>query len=249
MTERVTGIGEGPDLRLDELKELAEQENLTPFLQRARNVHPSDLADVLSALDEARRVRVISELPIELASSALAEMEAAEHPEEMLLAVGPEYAAELVEEMPSDDAADLVAELPARERQAVLDEISDRSEVEKLLTYPEDSAGGLMTSNVVNVREDNTVAEALEAIRRQSEEDESQLYQVYAVDGQGNLKGIVPIARLIVSAPTKLVGDVMQQPSVQVQPSQDQEEVRRPMARDNAPPVLALDDTRNLLGP
>ena len=84
-----------PDLRLDELKELAEREDLHPFLQRALNVHPSDLADVLSALDEPTRVRVIAELPTETASSALAEMEAAEHPEELLLAVGPEYAADL----------------------------------------------------------------------------------------------------------------------------------------------------------
>ena len=89
-----------PDLRLDELKELAEQDDLHSFLQRALNVHPSDLADVLAALDEPTRVRVIAELPTETASSALAEMEAAEHPEELLLAVGPEYAAELVEELP-----------------------------------------------------------------------------------------------------------------------------------------------------
>ena len=69
---------EAPDLRLDELKELAEQEDLHPFLARAHNVHPSDLADVLSALEESIRVRVISELPLDVASSALAEMEAAE---------------------------------------------------------------------------------------------------------------------------------------------------------------------------
>src|SRR5207249_4496198 len=84
----------------------------------------------------------------------------AEHPEDILLAVGPEYAAELVEELPTDDAADLVAELPAGDREAVLEEITDRADVERLLKYPEDSAGGLMTANVVSVREDATVAEA-----------------------------------------------------------------------------------------
>ena len=152
---------EAPDLRLDELKELAEQDDLHAFLARARNVHPSDLADILSALDEAHRVRVISELPMELASSALAEMEAAEHPEEMLLAVGPEYAAELVEEMPTDDAADLVAELSASDREAVLDEFTDRTGVDTLLNYPEDSAGGLMSTDVVTVREDATLGEAM----------------------------------------------------------------------------------------
>jgi magnesium transporter len=241
-------VPEAPDLRLDELKELAEQDDLHPFLQRVRHVHPSDLADVLSALDETIRVRVISELPLDVASGALAEMEAAEHPEEMLLAVGPEYAAALVEEMPTDDAADLVAELPARDREAVLEEIADRADVERLLEYPEDSAGGLMTANVVAVRDDATVAEALEAIRQQSDEDESQLYQVYAVDGSGNLRGILPIARLIVSAPTRLVRDVMEQPPVQVQPQQDQEEVARLMARYNVAAVPVVDASGRLLG-
>ena len=239
---------EARELRLDEMKELAEQDDLRPFLARAQNCHPSYLADILAALDESHRVRVISELPTELASSALAEMEAAEHPEDILLAVGPEYAAELVEELPTDDAADLVAELPAGDREAVLEEITDRADVERLLKYPEDSAGGLMTANVVSVREDATVAEAMEAIRRQSEEDESQLYQVYSVDGQGTLHGIVPIARLIVSAPTKLVRDVMEQPIVQVQPQQDQEEVARLMARYNVAAVPVVDEAGKLLG-
>jgi len=239
---------DAPDLRLDELKELAEQDDLRPFLLRVRHVHPSDLADVLSALEESIRVRVISELPIDVASGALAEMEAAEHPEAMLLAVGPEYAAELVEEMPTDDAADLVAELSPGQREAVLAEVSDRAEVERLLEYPDDSAGGLMTTNVVTVREDAAVGEAIEAIRNQSDEDESQLYQVYAVDAEGDLHGIVPIARLIVSSPTRLVRDVMEQPVIQVQPQQDQEDVARLMARYNVAAVPVVDANGRLLG-
>ncbi len=153
-----------------------------------------------------------------------------------------------MEELPSDDAADLVAELPAREREAVLEEITDRADVERLMEYPEDSAGGLMTTNVVSVREDASVAEAIEAIRRQSDEDESQLYQVYAIDAQGQFAGIVPIARLIVSAPTKLVRDVMEQPAVQVQPQQDQEDVARLMARYNVAAVPVVDAGGKLLG-
>ena len=237
-----------PDLRLDELKELAEQDDLHPFLQRARNVHPSDLADVLAALDESIRVRVIAELPTELASSALAEMEAAEHPEELLLAMGPEYAAELVDELPVDDAAELVGELSAGEREAVLSEVSDRTEVDRLLEYPEDSAGRLMTTEVVTVREDASVAEAIDAIRHQSEDDESQLYQVYAVDSEGDLHGIVPVARLIVSSPARLVRDVMEQPLVQVQPTEDQEAVARLMARYNVAAVPVVDARGHLLG-
>src|ERR671937_3187550 len=70
----VHDAGDGPDLRLDELKDLAEHDDLTAFVRRAYHVHPSDLADVLAALEEPARVRVIAELPTEIASSALAEM-------------------------------------------------------------------------------------------------------------------------------------------------------------------------------
>lgn len=236
-----------PDLRLDELKELAEQSDLAPFLQRARNLHPSDLADVLSALDESTRVRIVSELPIELASNALAEMEAAEHPEEMLLAVGPEYAAELVEELPTDDAADLVAELPAGAREAVLAEVADRVDVEYLLTYPEDSAGRVMTTDLVAVREGATLGEAIEEVRRQSAED-AELYQVYVVDAAWRLRGTLPVARLIVSGSERLVRDVMEPAEVSVRPEHDQEEVARLMARYNLPAVPVVDPDGQLIG-
>lgn len=236
-----------PDLRLDELKALAEREDLTAFLQRAPQVHPSDLADVLAALDQATRVRVVAELPTELASQALAEMETAEHPEEMLLAVGPDYAAELVDELPTDDAADIVAELPPDAREAVLAEVSDRADVDRLLTYREDSAGGLMTTEVVAVREHATLEEAIEEIRRQSREDD-ELYQVYAVDDRGHLKGTVPIARLIVASPARRVRDVMEPPAVQVPPEQDQEQVARLMARYNLAAVPVVDGQGRLLG-
>lgn len=236
-----------PDLKLDELKELAEHDDLTSFLLRARDLHPSDIADVLAALDESRRVRVIAELPTELASSALAEMETAEHPEHMLLAVGPEYAAELVEELPTDDAAELVADLPAGEREAVLAEVTDRVDVEHLLTYPDDSAGRVMATDLVAVRESATLEEALNDVRRQSAED-GELYQVYVVDSAWHLRGTLPVARLIVSASGRLVRDVMEPAVVSVRPEQDQEEVARLMARYNLPAVPVVDPDGQLIG-
>lgn len=234
-------------LPLDALKTLAERDDLSAFLQHATHLHPSDLADILAALDEPTRVRVVSELPTDVASSALAEMEAGEHPESMLLAVGPDYAAELVEEMPADDAADLVADLPPGDREAVLADVSDRAALERLLTYPEDTAGGLMTTELVAVREDATLREAIEAIRQQSGE-EDDLYQVFAVDAQRRLSGIVPIARLILAAPERRVRDVMQPPPAQVGPDADQELVARLMARYNLVAVPVVDEQGRLLG-
>jgi magnesium transporter len=238
---------EAPDLRLDELKALAERDDLRAFVTRAAHVHPSDLADVLASLDEGTRVRAVAELPPEIASSALAEMEAAEHPEEILRAVGPDYAAELVEELPADDAADIVAELPPEEREAVLAEVEDRAEVEQLLSYPEDTAGGLMTPEFVAVDQDATLAEAVAAIRRQREE-EDELYDVYAVDGQRRLTGTLPISRLVVASPERRVREVMTPPAAVAHPEDDQEHVARLMARYNVAALPVVDAGSRLLG-
>jgi magnesium transporter len=236
-----------PDLRLDEVRALAVRDDLAEFVQRAVRLHPSDLADVLAALDDSTRARAVAELPVEAASAALAEMEVAEHPEEMLLAVGPDYAAELVEELPTDDAADIVRELTPEAREAVLAEVEDRADVEQLLRYPEDSAGALMTTEVVAVDEDASLGEAVEEIRRQREESDD-LYQVYAIDRSRRLKGVIPTTKLILAPPTRRVREVMEPAPVVVHPEQDQEQVARLMARYNVAAVPVVDGGERLLG-
>ncbi len=182
-------------VRLDQLRALVQAEDLRPFLHRAIQLHPSDLAEVLAAVDGTARARALAELPVETASKALAELEGRlRHPEELLRAVGPDYVAELLAELPSDDAAAIIRDLPSDEREAVLSEVADRAEVDQVLKYPADSAGGLMSTEVVTVDEEASLVEAIADIRRQCTEDDA-LYQVYAVDGARRLKGVVPVAR------------------------------------------------------
>jgi magnesium transporter len=198
-------------------------------------------------LDDATRVRAIAELPPEIASRALAEMDAAEHPEEMLLALGPDRAADLVDQLPSDDAADIVAELAPEDREALLAEIADRTDVDRLLRYPEDTAGGLMTTDVIAVRGDATVAEAIDEIRRQSDE-EDEPYHVYVVDDARRLRGVLSLARLVVAAPSRRVAEVMRPPPAVAPADLDQEEVARLMARYNVAALPVVDAAGTLLG-
>jgi magnesium transporter len=240
-------LSSGPHLSLDEMRALAAQDDLRPFVERAVALHPSDLADVLADLDESTRVRVVAELPTDVASRALAEMEQAEHPEELLLAVGPDYAADLVEQLPRDDAVDIIAELEPADREAVLSEVADRSAVDRLLEYAEDSAGRLMDSTVVAVREDATLAQALDEIRRQSQEHEA-LFIVYVIGADRRLTGTLPIARLVVASPVRRVSEIMEEPLAVVRPEQDQEQVARLMARYNLAEVPVVDAGGRLLG-
>ena len=100
--------------------------------------HPSDLADLMEALDEEERIAILKVLPVEVASETLVEMEEAAEPEDLLLA-DPGRAVELVKELSADDAADILAELPEAKQAEVLSQLppTDAGELRELMSYDE----------------------------------------------------------------------------------------------------------------
>jgi magnesium transporter len=235
-----------PD-RVEWMVDLVRNGEIPVFVRRAHDFEPADLADVLAALDEDERLAVVQALPPELSSQALAELPEDAHAEQTLAALGPERAAEIVEELEDDDAAGILRELEPEAQEAILQEIEDRAEVERLLKYEEETAGGRMTTHLVTVRDTATAADALEEIRRQSEEVED-FYQVFVVDGDRRLVGILPFKSLVVSRPERQIREFMEPADISVKPDLDQEEVARLMARYNLPSVAVVDDTGRLLG-
>ena len=232
---------------IERMVELVRNGDIAAFVRRAHDFEPADLADVLSSLDEHERVTVVQALPPELSSQALAEMPEDAHAGDTLAALNPEQAAEIVEELEDDDAADILGELEPEEQERILSEVEDRTEVDRLLRYGEETAGGLMTLHTVTVRDTATVAEALEEIRRQAEEVED-LYQVFVVDADRRLVGILPFKDLVISRPERRVHDFMADADISVPPDLDQEEVARLMARYNLPSVPVVDQSGRLLG-
>jgi magnesium transporter len=233
--------------RVERMVELARNGEIAAFVRRAHDFEPADLADVLASLDEHERLAVVQALPPELSSQALAEMPEDAHAEDTLAALNPEQAAEIVEELEDDDAADILGELEPEEQERILSEVEDRTEVDRLLRYGEETAGGLMTLHTVTVRDTATAAEALEEIRRQAEEVED-LYQVFVVDADRRLVGILPFKDLVISRPERRVHDFMADADISVPPDLDQEEVARLMARYNLPSVPVVDQSGRLLG-
>jgi magnesium transporter len=236
-----------PDDKVARMVDLVRSGAITVFVRRAHEFEPADLADVLSALDEQDRLTAVRALPAELSGQALAEMPEEEHAGVTLAALAPEQAAEIVEALPDDDAADILGELTPAAQERILSTLEHRAEVERLLRYDEESAGGRMTTHTVTVRDTATVAEALEEIRRQATEVE-HFYQVFVVDGDRRLVGLLPFKELVVSRPERPVRDFMEPADVSVRPDADQEDVARLMARYNLPSVAVVDDTGRLLG-
>jgi magnesium transporter len=229
--------------------ELFRNGRVGEFLGRARMMEPADLADVLALAAEDERVEIARLLPPDLTGEALIEMPEAAHAEETLAALSPEHAAEIVEEMPDDDAADILGTLEPDEQRRILSAVDaeERGEVERLLEYDEESAGGLMTGHLVTVRPELTVREALESIRRQAGEVED-FTETYVVTGDRKLAGVLGFKPLVLGSPDRPVRELMEEPDVTVGPEMDQEEVARLMARYNVPSIPVVDREGRLLG-
>jgi len=159
-----------PPEALDELVALVREGHLEAFIARAHHLEAPDLADVLASLDAEARLTLVRALPAELSSKALIELPADEHPESIVAALDSSHAAEIVEELEDDDAADLLGELTVVERDRILAGLPEHGDLDRLLGYGQDTAGGLMTTQVVTVMQLDTVGLALEAVRRQAED-------------------------------------------------------------------------------
>lgn len=232
---------------LERMLDLIREQRFQEFVALAHDLEPADLGDVLAALEEDERLAVVRLLPPSLSGEALIEMPEEAHAEDTLAALDPEMAADIVEELADDDAADLLGDLEPEEQERILQAVEDREDVDRLLKYDEETAGGLMTSLLVSVGQDSTGAEALEAVRAQADEVDD-FHQIFVVDPQQRLVGILSFKDLVLARPEQPIRDVMEEPEVTVLPTEDQEEVARLMARYNVPSIGVVDTDGRLLG-
>jgi magnesium transporter len=239
---------ESPLEQIDALIAAGDPAALHAYLAR---FHPSDLADLLEELDEEERRQVLVALAADpaLAAEALAEMEWEEHPEESLAALGPEHIASVVRELSDDDAADIIGELDPAERDRVLAALPnlDAGDIRQLLRYDEESAGGLMTTELVAIDERLTAGEAIEEVRRQAKMVE-EFYTIFVIDGDRRLRGTLPLQTLVTSAPSRTIRELVEPAIASVSPETDQEEVGRILSRYNLVALPVVDSTGRLLG-
>jgi CBS domain-containing protein/sporulation protein YlmC with PRC-barrel domain len=169
--------------------------------ERLAEMHPSDLAEILEDLAPAEREAVFSSLDEEVAAEALEEVDPRLQ-KALLEKLGEERIADIVEEMDPGAAADLLAELPEEQSDAILEEMEpeERHEVEELLEFSAESAAGRMTTDYVDVHKDATVADAIEALRA-FEGDPDTITEIYLLDADDKLAGVVMLPRLVLSTP------------------------------------------------
>ncbi|HEY0899061.1 MAG TPA: magnesium transporter [Sphingobacteriaceae bacterium] len=211
--------------------------------------HASEIAILFESLPQEARERIINILPSELASEIISEMDAEAHPEKILEALHPDKRSEIFEELDYDDATDIIGQLPEEQQQQFLKELDeeDATAIRTLLKYPEDTAGGLMNTQVLKVNIRLSKKEALEEIIRQSEEME-EFYTINVVDDRNHLMGIVSLKDIIIAKTNTKIGDIVNTDFVFVKADTDQEEVARLISQYNLTNIPVVDDHMRLLG-
>lgn len=215
---------------------------------RLAELHPADLASIIDQLTPQDRAGVLASLDDEAVADAIEEMEA-DTQVEVLEDLEPARAADILEEMSPDDAADLVADLSDETRREVLAlmETDEAEEVRELLGYPEDSAGGIMTTEFIAVPATLTTAQTIERLR-ELEPDAETIYYVYVTDDAGRLVGVLSLRDLIVAQPDSPISQVMYDEPVAVGLLATQEEVAQVVARYNLLAVPVVDEDGKLEG-
>ncbi len=215
---------------------------------RLAQLHPADLASIIDQLTPRDRAGVLASLDDESVADAIEEMEP-DTQVDILEDLAPERAADILEEMSPDDAADLVADLSEEDRNEILAlmEQDEAAEVRELLAYPEDSAGGLMTTEYVAIPADITAEQAIERLR-ELEPDAETIYYVYVTDEDERLVGVLSLRDLIVARPTTPISRVMIEEPVAVRVLEDARSVAETIAHYNLLAVPVVDDEGRLQG-
>ena len=235
-------------LYLPELREMLAENNTAELQEFCVALHPARTAEFMDGLsateswevlrhtDPATRMEIFSYFP-------------------------PERQIETIQTVDRNEVVHLVADLPPDERVDILDRVDpkivdelltllppdERRDILRLRSYPEQSAGAIMTTQFARLSERETVAQALEELRRQAEEFET-VYYLYVVDDGDHLRGLVSLREIVLAKPTTIIGDIMERAVVSVDVTDDQEEVARKLARFDFVAIPVIDHEHHLVG-
>lgn len=216
--------------------------------QALEKMHPADLADIVEELSPDDREAIIETIDAEVAAEALSEMDM-DVQASILESLETERAAEIIEEMSPDEAANVLAELEEETSNEILEELTEesKSEVSELIEHRDHTAGALMNTEYVALRDGATVQDAIEALRRNEELLES-LNTIFLVDPEERLTGAVPLARLFIAPGAGPLKDLSSETLIRVTVSESENRVTELFDKYNVLTLPVVDEERRLAG-
>ena len=230
--------------QIQQLLELESHQALSSVLEEHRS---SEIAEIVELLDNDQRRVILDSLDRETAAEVITKVdEATRH--EIFEKVENLELSRLIEDMDPDDAADVLGELPETQQHEVLEQISkdDAHQIKDLMSYSEDSAGGIMDPVLVSVLKDATIKEAIHNIQ-QAEVDED-FFSIFVTDNDGKFIGDVRIRSLLARSETTIMTDLVDTDAIYVSTDTDQEEVRNIFKKNDLIVVPVLDKAHKLVG-
>jgi magnesium transporter len=230
------------------LRALIEAGDAPGIEEYLRPLHSADIADLLQQLDVEEQIVCLKRLDTTRAAEVLAELDA-KSGQALLTLLSDHEVGKILEELPSDDAADLISSLTPEktERVEALLPSEDREDIQELLEFGANTAGGLMQVERVSVRDDSSMQEAVDVVRRAAEDVES-LQRVYVVNETGRLVGELSILDLVIKPPASRVRDVMQRSTMAVPVDMEQKQVAAMFAKYDEFTLPVVDGQGRLVG-
>jgi len=222
---------------------------LSVLQRQLKDLHPADIAEILTDLDTHERAKMFRSLDPETAADALAEVEDPRIQTQLLETVSQEQAADILEEMPPDEAADLLGELPHETTTALLHkmEVDEAQDVRELLTYAADTAGGMMTTEFIALPADITVDETFARLRSAAPDVEN-IYYLFVVDAEGRLVGVLNLRQLIMAPTNARLNDIMIQEPARVHHTDSRDTVAEIVEKYDLLALPVVDDENAIVG-
>ena len=234
---------------VDSIKRLLRRGATTHLNNIVNKTHAADLSVVFRSLSHSQQLQLFDMIAdIEQKGILFSELDEDTFLD-LIEGMQLESIVEIFEEMPTDDVADLLGRLPEEKADAILEKMkrAESEEVEDLLRYEDDTAGGIMVPDFIALAEDTTARQAIESLQKEYSEVEMPFY-LYVVDDYGKLVGVSSLRQLVLVPPETLLKAFMATDVFSVQTDMDQEEVAKIVARYDILAVPVVDDTNRLVG-
>lgn len=221
---------------------------LTMTRKSLAEMHPVDMAEILSQVSMQERTALLSSLDEETAGDVIGELDE-ETAAKIINEMEPEKAADVLEQMDPDEAADVLGDLPEKKAVELLSRMDkeEAEEVRELLEHDEDTAGGRMTTDYICFPPDMTAEEVMKELRLLAPDIE-MIYYLYVVDKEERLQGVLSLKDLILAAPGAPLGSIMKTNPKRVLATEDKKEVAEMVSRYNLYAIPVVDEEEHILG-
>ncbi|WP_442872804.1 magnesium transporter [Bergeyella sp. RCAD1439] len=227
-----------------------EQRNVSETAILISEMEAVDIAVLFEELDEEEQKFLYDHMGNEQSAEMLLEIDEDDRKKFLSHLSSKEIADEIINEIDSDDAADIIAELPEEQQDEIIQHLDDEEHAQNivdLLRYDEDTAGGLMATELVKVNQNLSIISAVKEMRKQAEEME-EVYSIYVVDDSEKLLGILSLKKLLTTSSSTKVAEVFNPKFRSVKDSEEAEEVARFMQRYDLFEVPVVDSLGKLVG-